>query len=264
MKGKDWASPIGDGWTKIDAAAGAAWIRQWTHSTGVIRRDYGEYVQVIRPNGWRQYSGKGGGFLVFLPDGTVEIHWNPVGALASAFTGNRTYKVTKSAGKRATPQLEKTFAMVTQLRACFIIPDDHRPTDAPHGIPGLPPDEELSTDEEYLPDEESPRAAEILATFHREAYQIIESIVKGDAESIRRIAAAVEYHEGIRTGDLHVPIETHLDILAAIGEAATAEKGVPSRAAILKEFNALVQKNRRKDDIRDELAGMGFAWMRSI
>ena len=248
MKGRDW-TPKGDGWKESLIGEKGPWKRQWKHvATGCIRRDHGEYVEIIHPSGWRQYSGEGGGILTFQPDGSVEVHWNDAAALASAYgSGNRKHRITKATGTRMPARLDETFGMITGIRESFIIP-----TNSSHEIPGLPID----------PD--SPQVLELLRIFHREAYQILAAIVKGDASAIQDIAAAVESHEGIRPDKLKTPMKGFLDIEEAIREAAIQANGIPSRPAIHKEYRALAGENRGNiglDAFRELLGRMGFAWL---
>lgn len=244
----------GSGWRETPVEDSALWQRQWIDDgSGVIRRDYGNYYEMIFIDGGRIFTGEGGGYLTFSPSGTVDVEWRPNGALASALgTGNRTHKVTKSTGKRTIPKFDETFALVKEIRECFIISPEHSPSSPVCEIPGLPSDPN------------DPQAIGYLETFRREAYLMLSAIVRGDAKFIEGIAAAVKHHEGIRTGEIEIPIETCLDVKEAIREAAIQAGGVPARLQILKEFNDLVSKNRRKEDIRGELAGMGFSWMHEI
>ncbi len=247
-----WA-PKGSGWKKNRVPKGSPCLNQWTHAaTGCIRCDCGEYVEIIHPSGWRQYSGEGGGILTFHPDGSVEVHWNGAAALTSAHgAGNRKLRITKATPKRAHAQLDETFAMIAGIRESFIIPPDHAPSKIPHEIPGLPTDPDSS------------QAIELTRIFHREAYQMLSAIVKGDADEIKRIAAAVEHHEGIRTDILQTPMEGFLDIAEAIREAAIQAGGIPSRPSILKEYSALAgnRGNISTDSLREKLGKMGFAWL---
>lgn len=250
MSSHDRAAPKGDGWEKNRVRITSPWKSQWTHENGTIRRDHGKYLEIIRPNGWRQYSGDGEGYLIFPTDGEVEVYWNGTSALASAHgAGNQKHRITKATGKRLPARLDDTFGMIYGIRGSFVIPDDHRPAQDAHEIPGLPSD----------PD--SPRALELLSVFHREAYQILSAIVRGDAGEIHRIAVAVENHEGIRTGELETPMDNFLDIVKAIQKAATHANGPPERSKVTKEFNDLVSSNRQKPDLRDELGKMGFGWL---
>ncbi len=250
----DRAAPKGDGWTETPVPQGSSWKSEWLHQpTGTVRRCHGEYLEIRTPDGMRQFSGDGGGRLVFHPDDAVEVSWNGTSALASAHgTGNRTNRITKATGPRKPPQLDATFGMIYGIRGSFIIPEDHRPEQAGHEIPGLPSD----------PD--SPRALELVNVFHREAYQILTAIVRGDAEEIHRIAAAVENHEGVRTGELETPLDDFHDVVEAIREAAFQAGGIPSRPEILDEYTALGGggvDGITMESFIEKLGRMGFSWL---
>lgn len=262
MKTANRACPIGDGWTETATGAGEPWKRQWKHETGVIRRDYGEYVEIIHPSGWRQYSGDGGGRLVIQKDGEVIVHWNRAAALAAFHgSGNRKNRITKANGKRTPPLLDETFGMIAGIRDSFI---SSKGECAPEGR-----DEVLKWDvQPNLPwDFDSPQAFELLKTFHREAYHVLSAIVKGDAGEIRRIAAAVDNHEGIRTGRLETSTEPFSGIAKAIKNAVIKKGGIPSRPDIIDEYTRIGEVSRDElsmEAYREKFGRMGFAWLHAL
>lgn len=253
MSDYDRAAPQGNGWKKDHVTEDTPWRSQWTHENGTVRRDHGEYLEIIHPDGHRQYSGDGRGRLIFRADGEVEVFWNGTAALASAQgAGNRTHRITKAADKRRPAQLDDTFGMIYAIRGLFIIPDDHKPTHADHDIPGLPSD----------PD--SPRALELLNVFHREAYQMLSAVVRGDAAEIRRVAAAVENHEGLRTGKLETPMNEFLGVAEAIRQAARKCGGIPSRPATINAYTGLGGggiEGITMESFIEKLGRMGFPWL---
>lgn len=100
--------------------------------------------------------------------------------------------------------------------------------------------------------------------FHREAYQILTAIVRGDAEEIHRIAVAVKNHEGVRTGELETPLDDFHDVVEAIREAAFQAGGIPSRPEILDEYTALGGGGRdgiTMESFIEKLGRMGFSWL---
>jgi hypothetical protein len=249
--------PKGSGWRKIPTTKDKLWKMQWKHNaTGSVRRDYGEYMEIISASGWRQLSGEGGGILTFQPDGSVDVIWNRTAMLSSKYgTGNRKNRITEAAGKRKPARLDKTYAMVAGIRESFILPHKDNEVAQINSIPEIP----------GLPvDSDSPEALEILQIFHREAYQILAALVKGDAPTIHAIAAAVENHEKVRNENHDIITEDFQDIEEAIREAAFQAKGIPSRADILNEYTDLGRGGAdgiTMEAFIDKLARMGFSWL---
>jgi hypothetical protein len=237
--------PKGSGWRKIPTTKDKPWKMQWKHAaTGCIRRDFGDYVEINNPRGGREYSGKGGGRLIFNSNGKVELIWNSAAAIASAHgSGNRKYRITKGQSNRESVQLDETFAMINELRGMFIGGDDNN-----FGIPT---------------DAEDPKTIELIRTFHREAWRFFSSVIKGDSEDLEKITAAVKHHENIRSGREAIGLADFEPILAAICNAAEKANGIPSRATIQRELEKLLPINRQiGQSLRDRLFRIGFGWVK--
>jgi hypothetical protein len=238
--------PKGGGWKEDELPPGSGW-RQWSYP-GAVRKEFPEYTLIALSNGRRTYSGIDGGALVFDGKGGVGVHWNFAAVIASRHgSGNRKNPITISQGNRLPPKLSPQAKFVTDIRALFIIPEDHTP-EGQSDIPGLP---DAAND---------PDAIELTKLFQAECYHLLSAVVRGDATEFRRIADWLELSERIRTGEEDVP-ETYSDIAEAVREAAIKADGIPTRAAVEKEFNALVGANREGKNLREDLGRMGFGWI---
>ena len=237
--------PKGSGWRKIPTTKDKPWKMQWKHAaTGCIRRDFGDYVEINHATGRREYSGKGGGRLIFTSNGKVELFWNSAAAIASAHgSGNRKHRITKGQSNRESVQLDETFAMINELRGMFIGGDGN---------------------DFFIPaDAEDPMAIELIRIFHREVWRFFASIIKGDSEDLEKIAAAVKHHKNISSGKESISLADFEPILAAIRNAAEKANGIPSRAAIQRELMEILPVNRQIDEsLRDRLFRIGFGWVK--
>lgn len=238
--------PIGSGWKHDELPAGSKW-RQWSRR-GATWKEFSDYTVLTLPDGQRTFSGTGGGALVFDGRGGVDVRWNFAAVIASQNgSGNRTNPLTYSQGKRTPPRLSSHARFVTDIRALFNIPLNHSP-EAPANIPGLPDAAD------------SAKAIELTSLFQKECYHLLSAVVKGDATEFRCIADWLELSERIRTGKEEVP-ERFSDIAEAVREAAIKADGIPTRAEVAKEFDALAGANLKGKDLREDLGRMGFGWI---
>lgn len=173
----------------------------------------------IDGEGGRWFRGKGGGTLIFRPDGTVAVRWIETAALASAHaSGNRGTRMTESTAPGMPPGLSPQFLAVADIRlvheAGLGFPEDHK--DA--------------------------AAKDAMSIYRDMAWKLLRAVATGDAEFLREAATHTEAFTNIRTGKLETPMEHWQDMADAISEAAREAGEPPRRSSVLHHFNKLVHR----------------------
>ena len=240
--------PIGPGWEETALPEGSA-FRQWTYPGGLTRREFADYKEIIFPNGRKEFSGDAGGILIIDGKGGAEVFWNYAAAVASAHaSGNRKNPPTFSRGKRQPPAFAEHVAFVAAIRGAFIVSGPSDPDGPSTDIPGLPADSG------------SPEARDIVQRHSAEAFRLLSAVVRGDADELERIAAAVRLDDEIQRGALWTPKKFE-DIANAIRRAAVDAGDLPRRLDVTREYEVIAAGRAVDLDIREDLGRMGFGWL---
>lgn len=213
---------------------------EWIDPTGAATAALLGIPRPASMKGAIHVTGEGDGLLVFRPDGKVWVGWQEVAAIASAHgSGNRSARITDAAEDRQRPEYSERFELVSFARRVgrqgFDFPEDHK----------------------------GPEVLKRLELFQKLAWRMVRAVGTGDAAELRAVADMVEAADKLHSGELETPLEGWRNYAAAIARAAEEANGIPEKRDVVKAFNKAVAVNRRKEDIRDPLARMGFDWLPS-
>jgi hypothetical protein len=196
---------------------------------------------VGRTTGTRWITGKseGLGWIIFRPNGSVDVWWNRNAALAACHaTGNRKVKIIGQGAEGMPPELDALFSAVAGCRRY-------------HKSDGT------TCPESHL----DPAAVNFRRIFEQLSWKMLQAVGNGDFDTLRTIANHLVAFEKLEDGKLSVDDAHWQDVAAAIKGAVKKEGCVPERSRVLAEFNAIVPVNREKKCLRDNLKRMGFAWL---
>ena len=185
-------------------------------------------------NGFRYVHGKGGGALLFVPDGSVEVFWNHTAALAGHVHEKKNRPV-KSGGKDMPPELDELFSHVSTIRKS--------------GLRGA----------NYPARSKEPEAIIRLQSYPTLTWRMLRAVALGNYQELEDITQHLKRFEALQKEE--IGISHWQDIADAIQEAATNGGCAPLRREVYAAYTDRKKRNPEKNSLNDALVRMGFGWL---